>query len=176
MNQLSSFVKIGIIGKAHGLGGLFFLSGRDSLFEHKVSYVYIERAGSYKKMRLAQILVRGGKTVLGLDRIKSREDLSSYQGASVYIRRDEINLDNSEYLWSDLIGKRVVDCNQNPLGTVFKLDNFGASNIVSIKDESDRTWMVPFTEEFFDMDFSSDSSSQIVAKYECSYYDAFRCE
>ncbi len=177
MNQSkSSFVKIGIVGKAHGLSGLFFLSGRDSLFEHQVNYVYIKQMSSYKKMKLTHHLVRGGKTVLGLDRIKSREDLSLYQGAFVYVSRDEIDVGAGEFLWDDVLNRKVVDCNGKLLGKVEKLDNFGASNIITIKDESDKTWMIPFTQEFFDMNFSQDSNEPLTTKYEGSYFDAFRSE
>lgn len=170
---MNSYVKIGIVGKAHGLSGLFFLSGRSSPFEHEVKYVYIEINHSYKKMKVSQILTRSSKTILGLDKILSREDLQLYKGAGVYIKKDDIHLNQEEFLWDDIVGKKVNDQTGKPFGWVERIDNFGASNIVTVENEVGFIWMIPFTEEFFDMSFKV-SDPCIKTKYELNYYEAFR--
>ena len=165
----SSFLKIGIVGKAHGLSGLFFLSKRSFPFNLDVKYVYIETSCSYEKMRVESNFLRNNRTLLKLDKINSRQDLVKYQGLSIFIDKTTVQLEPGEFLWDDVIGSEVSDVQGEYVGKISSINNYGATNIVGIEGNG-KLWLIPFTEEFFDMNFT-DRTHRL--KHVISYYQDY---
>ena len=170
----SNFVKIGVVGKAHGLNGLFFVSQRTSLFIESVKYIYLENKSNLKKLRLDQVLSSGGKTVFKCDTINNRQDLSKYMGSSIYVERKDLNLKEDEFLWNDLIGRVVLDSYSNNFGTIEKVEDFGAGVLVFITHSDSSLSTIPFNDQYFNMDFDSKSKDPIYLRYDSEFYSDFK--
>lgn len=69
------------------------------------------------------------------------------RGASVVVGREElVELEEDEYYFFDLEGCQVVTIEGQPLGTVTKVDDFGAAPLLVVKDGS-REVLIPLTRE-----------------------------
>lgn len=86
--------------------------------------------------------------IVSLDGLSTMEDAEKLKGTYVYARRDDISLDVGSYFIADLISLPVYDANTGKLyGKVISVDNFGASDIYTIKTEKGEA-MIPAVEEF----------------------------
>ena len=149
----SRWVKIGIVGKAHGLRGAFFISGRDIELPSEIEEVSIGEEGSGRNMfRVLATRMQSGRPLIQLEGIGAREQVKDYLGQALWARRVAFEVEGDEYMWHDVVGKKVVDENDNLVGTIINIDNYGAADIVVI--ESEKGFLpVSFIDAYFDMSF-----------------------
>lgn len=155
------FIEIGVIGKPHGVKGAFFLVGRSHELGFKLKGSEV-RAGlnfrSSSSFRVESFYSSQGRPVVGLVECTDRAKAESLRGGSLWVSRELVPLDEeSEYFWQDLLQKIVVTPQGNALGEIKAVDNFGATDIISI-ESSQGLLDIPFVKQYFDMSFDSSSS------------------
>lgn len=151
-------MQIGKVGRSHGIKGSFFLAGRDEAFIEKLSVVKVGAEFSKsEEFKVEKISPQSAKTIFKLVGIDSRTDSEKILHYKVWAKRDELNLADDEYFWSDLAGKNVALPNGEIIGKSSGLNNFGASDVMEIKNSSGQTMMLPFVSAYFDIDASIDS-------------------
>jgi len=73
------------------------------------------------------------------------------RGMTIWVDAGEVEVDEDEYLWEDLIGCQVVDESGRLLGSVVGLEEYGAQDILTVETPDDAEvageWMIPFTRE-----------------------------
>ncbi len=150
------WIQLGIVGKAHGLGGAFFVSQREDILPKSVKTFRIgpmpESAPSFTvKINRKQ----AGRPVLQCSEISQRESAEALIGQALWALRTDLGLDDeTEYLWADLIGKLVYDSEAELVGTLVQVGNFGASDVVQIRRDSGGLLEVPFVKAYFDFSFT----------------------
>jgi 16S rRNA processing protein RimM len=93
-----------------------------------------------------------GKRMLAeLDGIGDCDSAALLKGLKIWVPRAEVETDDDEYLWQDLIGCAVRDlASERMLGTVTALEEYGAQdNLVVSADAAagqPGEWLIPFTE------------------------------
>jgi len=93
-----------------------------------------------------------GKNILAeLEGIGSSEEAMALKGARIWVTRGDISLSAGEYLWAELQGCRVCSDEDEMLGIVSSLQEYGAQDILCIATEEGAPrqgeWMLPFIEE-----------------------------
>jgi 16S rRNA processing protein RimM len=77
---------------------------------------------------------------------EDREAAALYRGREVAVRRSEFPAAaENEFYWSDLVGLKVVNEQDEDLGTVARILETGANAVLAV--EGDRERLIPFTEE-----------------------------
>lgn len=155
----NTWLQIGIVGKAQGLRGAFFVAQRDEdLPEGLVRIAVGPDPEKARVLTVSETRRSGDRPVIQCRELTSREAAESLKMQPIWCDRALVPLEEeSEYLWSDLVGKSVLDSEGQRLGRVTAVGNFGASDIVRI-DADDGQWIeVPFVNAYFDMSFRSDS-------------------
>ena len=149
----SRWVKIGIVGKAHGLRGAFFISGRDIELPQEVKEISIGAEGSGRNcFRVVTSRMQSGRPLIQVEQIDVKEKVKEFIGQPIWARRVAFDVQKDEYMWHDVVGKKVFDASQNEVGTIVGIDNYGAADIVVI--ESDKGFLpVSFVSAYFDMSF-----------------------
>ena len=85
--------------------------------------------------------------VAALKGIASRDDAARVNGIELYIPRDKLpDTEDDEYYHADLIGLRAVDTQQQAIGKVLAIHNFGAGDIIEIAPARGPTLMLQFTD------------------------------
>lgn len=149
----SRWVKIGIVGKAHGLRGAFFISGRDIALPPEVKEISIGEEGSGRgSFKVIASRMQSGRPLVQVETIDVKEKVKSYIGQAVWARRVAFDVNKDEYMWHDIVGKRVVDVSGKELGTIISIDNYGAADIIVIEAEKGLL-PVSFVATYFDMSF-----------------------
>jgi 16S rRNA processing protein RimM len=148
------WVQLGTIGKPHGLRGGFFVSGRSSLLPKGVKTLVLNPDKQNLQLVMKSQRLQSSRVVVFCDELNSPEDVKIYSGQTLWCARSEIKLNEREYLWADLIGCKVVDAKGILMGSIVRVENYGASDIVTIKaDKSEQHVSIPFVSSYFQMDF-----------------------
>ncbi len=122
MNEL---VKVGRVGRPHGVDGSFFVEGASDAPERFDRGAILLVDGTP-----AEVIVSkrgaGGRPVIKLERPVSR-------GATLAIRRDELpEPEEDAYYVFQLVGLRVEEEGGRALGTVIEVDNGPANDMLAL--------------------------------------------
>ena len=167
------WIQLGVVGKPVGLAGEFQLSGRrvsSVSLPLKVDLLAGKDPGVGEVYQLEKLRHRSKASVMKLSSLNSREDLEPIKGLGIWVRMQDLELDSeSEYLWHNLIGRGVLDSNSVAFGEIQSVNNYGASDIVTIKGESGLVDL-PFVDYYFDMGFDA-TEGPICMIVEASIFD-----
>lgn len=88
-----------------------------------------------------------------VEEISTREQADALKNQKIFVKKAQLPLLNSEdeYYYVDLVGLRVLGRDDQELGWIVAVHNFGAGDILEVKREGDNkeTVLLPFTKEFF---------------------------
>jgi len=85
-----------------------------------------------------------------LEGIKDRNESEKLHGTKLYILRDELKEleDEDTFYYTDLIGLSVKNKEGEEIGSVLKVDNFGAGDLLEIKPKNGKSFLLPFKDEY----------------------------
>lgn len=151
------WLKLGIVGRAHGLKGSFFVSGRDEEVAESVRTIRIGvDATTAKDLKIEQRFWQSGRPALKCEGISDRTTAETLTGQSVWVEAAQIHVDESkEYLLSDLKERRVVDSNGVPVGVVEEVyvSPSGGVNIIVLDEKKNADIEIPMVETYINMNF-----------------------
>lgn len=142
-------ILVGKIRSSHGVRGLvkfdFYGEGPDLLKEtplyssqNSSEEIYINLKNKHKTYWLAEI--KG---------VSDKNTSDTYRGTELYIDRDHLPaIDEDEHYHVDLIGMKVLDKNEETLGEIIAISNFGASDLIEVKAKGQDSFFVPYTDAY----------------------------
>ncbi len=87
--------------------------------------------------------------IVSLSGITDMEGAERFKGSFVYARREDIPIDEDSYFIADLEGLPVIDADSGvKYGTLISVDNFGASDIYTVRKVGGGEAMIPAVDEF----------------------------
>jgi len=144
---------VGTVLSPHGLKGTFTLYSDTRPASGIAGYScwYIGSTPTDAKEYAVKRCWQHGKGMLvDLDVVTTREVAESLKKHNIYVTRDEIEVDDGEYLWEDLVGCHVY-AGDELLGEVTALEAYGAQDILCVKSLPSMLkqgeWMLPFIED-----------------------------
>lgn len=103
----------------------------------------------YKAFDATEVRCHKNMVLIKFEGIDTVEQAREYIGKVICLDRDEIELEEGTYFVEDLIGCTVINDETNAeIGKVTAVDNFGASDVYTIKDAQDKEYMFPAVDEF----------------------------
>lgn len=99
---------------------------------------------------------RLGFVYICLENVNTIEDAEKFRNKEFFITKEDFGaLDENTFFIEDLVGLEVVDTNGNLVGHILGVENYGASDILQVKDKW-TTFLVPFIKQVFvDVDISA---------------------
>jgi 16S rRNA processing protein RimM len=134
------------IGAAHGVRGAVKLwTFTEDPFAVKAYGPLLTKDGT-RSFEVATAREAKGHLVATLKGIATREDAERLNGVELYVAREKLPAtDENEYYHADLIGLAAVNADNEPLGRVIAIHNFGAGDIIEIAPPQGSTMLLPFT-------------------------------
>lgn len=83
--------------------------------------------------------------LLKIDNLNNINDILKYVGFNIYIKRIDLGLKGSEYLYKDLINSEVIDDDNTKLGKVIEVLN---GNNVLIKVKGSKEFLIPLIDNY----------------------------
>jgi 16S rRNA processing protein RimM len=148
MADRSDLILVGHVTGAFGVNGEVKLRAYTAETRGIVSYgPLLDERGAVVLTPLRARAIKDGLAVTASE-IGTREQAEALKGARLFVPRDRLPApaDADEYYVVDLIGCAVEDLQGRPLGSIVAIHDFGAGDILEIRDHA-RTWYLPFTAE-----------------------------
>lgn len=83
-----------------------------------------------------------------LEGVNDRDAAEALRGTNLYINKEDLpETDDGEFYVSDLIGLLVANKDNNEIGKVIAVENFGAGDLLEIKPENKESFYLPFTDD-----------------------------
>ena len=107
---------------------------------------WIEGPEGWKRYEVEQAKVQGTTVAAKLAGCGDREEAARYRGRQVAVSRAEFpEAGENEFYWADLVGLKVVNTAGEDLGTVSRVFETGANDVLVV--EGDRERLIPFIEQ-----------------------------
>ncbi len=137
---------------AHGVRGEVKLKTFTSNEEDAAAYGSLSSEDGARRFTLKIVRVlKPGLVLARSPEIKTREEAQALAGTRLYAPRAALPAieDEDEFYHEDLVGLEAVDENGAPMGRIAAVHNFGAGDILEVKDRPDGapSIMVPFTKQ-----------------------------
>lgn len=148
MNKL---ISVGKIINFHGIKGevkMGFSAGKEDLIK-SLKQVYIFINNEKIPFEIEYVRFHKNFALIKLKGVNSINEVLELKGLLVHIFEEDVkeNLEEDEYLISDLMGMDVFDTDGNKIGTVDLVGENKASNLICVKKPDGKTFMVPFVKE-----------------------------
>ena len=138
-------IEIGEIVKPQGIRGEVKIISQRSAENYKnLRHIFVEKT----EMEIETISCRDALYVKFVG-VNSRNDAENLRGKMCYAKEDELQtLAENEFYFEELIGATVVDENNETIGEIEDIDQFGAADVIWIR-ERNSLFSVPFLDSIF---------------------------
>ena len=165
--DLSLFILIAKIGKTRGLKGEFFLrsfaENPKSLFSFKKFYT--STSSMMEEVNFEYIKQSNSNIVAKLKSIDDIDAVKVFGQKDIYILRSELpELKTNEAYWFELEGMQVINLEDQHLGHVQAVNNFGASDILEVKpiNKKQKILLIPFIKNRIIISINKSENSILV--------------
>ena len=143
--MLKTYIDTGKIVNTHGLRGDVKLEPwtDDPELFFDIDTLYLDAAGK-QPLTIEAARVQKGMLLLKFEGINTVEEAEKLRNKVLYIHRDDIPLEEGEYLIQDLLGSTIVDADSGKeYGKLMDITFSGASDIYHIKFADGSMQMLP---------------------------------
>lgn len=162
---------VGKLNGAYGIKGWVKVYSYTDPKENILNYSpwYLKLDGQWQQVSIINGREQGKTVVAQLEGCNDRNMAESYHGVEIAIDESQLpQLEDGEYYWRDLIGLTVVNLAGEELGTVKKMMETGANDVLVVKTASKEELLIPYVPEYSVMKVDLDSK-QITVDWELDY-------
>ena len=139
---------MGYIAGAFGVKGWVKLQPLTAEPQNLLDYAgwWIEDGAGWQYRKVERAEVHDRTVAAKLQGCDDRDVAVRYRGRQVAVPRAEFpQAGENEFYWADLVGLKVVNAEGEDLGTVSRVFETGANDVLVVEGERER--LIPFTEE-----------------------------
>jgi len=138
------YLSVGFLRRPHGLHGEIIMDLHTDFPERMKRGRKLFVGEEYKPMTLEAVREHGKGVLVKFKDIETPEDAGIYRNQWVFIKaKDAPPLPDGQIYQYELIGFKVVDENDNPLGTLTEILETGANDVYVVKDDSGKELLLP---------------------------------
>ena len=109
---------------------------------------WVESAGGWQPRKIEEAQVQGAAVAVRFAGCTDRDEAALYSGREVAVPRDAFpEAKTNEYYWADLTGLGVVNKQGEALGTVSRLFETGANDVLVVEGPNASERLIPFIED-----------------------------
>lgn len=146
----SDLVVIGSIGKSHGLNGAFFLNSycdpEENFFKYKRFFLIQDNKIIEFDIRSKQ--TQSAKNIININGVDTIDEIKKLTNSEIYTLNEYLTSKDDEYYWKDLLKLEVFNQNNEYIGIISEIRNYGANDTLIIKNKSSQT-LIPFVMDVF---------------------------
>lgn len=101
-----------------------------------------------KQINVISSKFRLGYVYIMLENVLKIEDAEAFRNKELYVDKNVFSLDDNTFFVDELVGLEVFDTSGNFIGDILGVENYGAGDILEVKDKW-ATYLVPFIKQVF---------------------------
>jgi len=141
-------VCIGAVAGAHGVRGNVKIKPFTDVPEDVAAYGPVTDADGARAFDIALVGDAKGVVIARMTGVTDRDAAEALKGLRLYVPRDRLpEADEDEFYHADLIGLPVVSADDDDLGFVNALHDFGAGDLIEIRRPTGKLVLLPFTRQ-----------------------------
>tara|TARA_B100001778_G_scaffold155877_1_gene128157 strand:+ start:185 stop:712 length:528 start_codon:yes stop_codon:yes gene_type:complete len=146
----SDLVAIGSIGKSHGLNGSFFLNSYCDPEENFFTYerFFLIQKNKILELSIKSKQIKSSKNIINISGIESVDEIKKLTNSEIYTLNKYLKPEDGEYYWKDLLQLEVYNENNELLGVISEIRNYGANDTLIIKNKTSQL-LIPFVKDVF---------------------------
>ena len=140
-----SKIIIGKIVKAQGLKGevkVYPLA--DLSFFENLKEVYLNNIST--KTQIQSLRFQQDMVIIKFTNVADRTMAEKMVGTELFLEREDFNLQEDEYLVDDLLGMNVLLDNNQDMGEIIEINNYGSADIFVVSGKFGK-WQFPFLKD-----------------------------
>jgi 16S rRNA processing protein RimM len=146
----NEMIIIGKFGKTFGIKGWItvrsFTDPKENIVCYKNWYFKGGKAKEWTKIDIEQSSLRGKNILVKILDLNTIEEVTPFINAEIAIKKSELPpLTIGEYYWAELEGLKVINQQNEELGTVSHLFATGANDVLFVKNH--REHLIPFIKD-----------------------------
>ena len=145
------YIVVGKILTTHGIKGWLTIKSYTSPLENIFKYnLQINLDKTFKNIKVTDYRFMSKKTVMKIENINTIEDTSQFINHDLVILKNDLPVINeNEYYWHQLIGKKVITSDDKTLGIVESLFTSGDNDILVVKTDrkKGKELFIPFLKD-----------------------------
>ena len=148
-NRDDSLVCVGVISGVHGVRGQVRIKWFTEAPENLIAYSPLASADGATSYKLGKAEIRKDTIVAAIDGITDRNQAEALKGVELYVRSSRFEPPaEDEWFYSDLVGLSVRDGDDEDLGTLIAVQNYGAGDLLEVRFEGRKNSVfLPFDRE-----------------------------
>ena len=163
-SQKDPYITLGKIGKPKGLKGEFFVTPYTDSIENFINYksFTLFEFGEPMIVNFEYLKLVNTKIVGKACNFNTREDAEKFKNAELYFPKSDLpKLDGNDAYWYELIGMEVINLDQQSLGKIHRIDNYGSNDVLETHS-SEKIHLIPFIKNRIIIDIDRESNKIIV--------------
>ncbi len=146
---MKQYLETAKIVATHGIRGevrcQYFCDSAEFLCEF--DELYLDKNGE-KPVEIARAYPHKNVVIMKIEGVDTVEDAQKLIGKTLYMNRDDVELDEGVYFIQDIIGLTVKDIDSGEVyGKISEVYQNGATDVYSIKKENGTELMFPYIDE-----------------------------
>ena len=143
----SDQVCLGLVVGVHGVRGVVRIKSYAARPEDIGAYGAVSDEDGTRKFKVQVLGMARGAVLARLSGVADREAADALKGVRLYVPRKALPAPNEdEFYHADLVGLPVDTKDGARLGTVAAVHNFGAGDIIEVRDDKGGELLLPFTD------------------------------
>ena len=147
---MEEFLQVGAIANTHGIAGevkVFPMTDDIKRFK-KLKEVYLDTGKERKLLHVVSCKFVKNQPVLRFKEFSNINEVEMYKRKGLFVTRDQaVPLEKDEYFIADLIGVKVLDEQEQELGTLEDVIETGANDVYQIRLKDGRQLLLPAIKE-----------------------------
>lgn len=147
-----NYIETGEIVTVHGIKGdvkVYPWADYPQFLEEFDTFYIAKGKSGFQKLKAVSVRTQKNMVIIHFEGYDNPEDARVLIGKTIYLDRDEIELEEGSYFVADLIGCKVVNRETGrSIGTVKDVKNLGASDIYYISGNDGKEYLFPAVDEF----------------------------
>jgi 16S rRNA processing protein RimM len=137
------FIQFAQVGRPHGLKGAFFLKTEDKRTEWDgYKKLLVETPNGFIEKKVLKTYLSGNALAIMLDGFINRNEIEPLYNKKIFVHKNEIQLNNDEYIVGNLIGFKVYTEEKGFIGVVKGVSSYGAQDNLEIyMNDSKKTFL-----------------------------------
>ncbi len=138
------YLSVGFLRRPHGVHGEIIMDLHTDFPERMKSGRKMFVGEDHKPITLASVRTHGSGLLVKFKGIETPEDAGLYRNQWLFVKESHVPpLPAGKIYQHELIGFKVVDENDNPLGELVEILETGANDVYVVRDESGKEVLLP---------------------------------